>query len=570
MPTTINHRCNVLVLAVVGGIVLVFAAGIQADTATGSRYVVATGHPLATDVARGVFEDGGNAVDAAVAAALALGVVDSAMSGIGGGCFILIRTADGELIAVDGRETAPAAATKNMYLKDGKPDGDKSQVGPLAVATPGALAAYDLALTKCGSKSLATVLQPGIALAEDGFVLGKTNAEHIAIERDLLARYPATARVFLDSNGTARQATDILKQPDLAKTYREIATHGTDWFYNGPFAERVGAWMKTNGGILTKQDFADYRPRIRRPVVSTYRGHKIVGFPPPSSGGVHVAQILNILETFDVAEVAAKDQATFIHLTTEAMKRAFADRAYWLGDTEFAKVPRGLIDKSYAKELAAQIVRHKATQVEKHGTPPRAAADLFDHHTTHIAAADAAGNWVAITATINLRFGSKVIVPGTGVLLNNEMDDFSIQPRVPNAFGLVGAEANAIAPSKRPLSSMSPTIVLKDGNPILSVGAAGGPRIITQAMLTIIHQVDRKLDLPTAVAQTRFHHQWRPDQLFLEKPLFEKYGKRLESLGHSVADLEFAGVTQAVGVAADGRTLIGVADPRYGGKATGR
>jgi gamma-glutamyltranspeptidase/glutathione hydrolase len=237
----------------------------------------------------------------------------------------------------------------------------------------------------------------------------------------------------------------------------------------------------------------------------------------------------------------------------------------------FAKVPRGLIDKAYASKLAAQIVRDRATAVEKHGTPPGATADLFDHHTTHIAAADAAGNWVAITATINLRFGSKVIVPGTGVLLNNEMDDFSIQPGVPNAFGLVGAEANAIAPGKRPLSSMSPTIVLKNGKPILTVGAAGGPRIITQAVLTIVNQVDREMDLPAAVAEPRFHHQWRPDLLYVERPLLEtKIGRDLVSLGHAVAELEFPGVSQAVGLGADGKTLIGVADPRYGGKAVGR
>jgi len=350
----------------------------------------------------------------------------------------------------------------------------------------------------------------------------------------------------------------------LARTYRAIAKEGIEWFYGGPFTVATEKWMKANGGIMTAADFRNYQVKLRAPVRTTYRGYEIVGMPPPSSGGIHVGQILNILENFDLKKMEP-NSADFIHLLAEAMKLAFADRAHWLGDADFAPVPRGLIDKAYAKRLAKRIRMDRASVVKGHGTPPRATKDLFNKHTTHFSVADGAGNWVACTATVNTSFGSKVIIPGTGVMMNNEMDDFSIQPGVPNAFGLIGAEANAVAPGKRPLSSMSPTIVLKDGQPILAVGAAGGPTIITQTLLAIIHTIDFGRPLDEALAQPHFHHQWRPDGIRIEKKVGEKVLSELRRRGHRLQVVERMGATQAVS-RVKGK-LNAAHDPRLKGKA---
>ena len=358
-------------------------------------------------------------------------------------------------------------------------------------------------------------------------------------------------------------------QPDLARTYRAVADHGLAWFYRGPFAQTVAAWMAENGGLLSVEDFAGYQPRQRKPLVTDYRGFQVIGFPPPSSGGVHVAQILQVVESFNLQELQASDPSQFVHVVAEAMKLAFADRAYWLGDPEFARVPRGLIDREYAVQLARRIDLSRATRVAGYGNPPRAETDFFGKHTTHIAAVDAEGFWVAITATVNTSFGSKVIVPGTGVVLNNQMDDFSIQPGKPNAFGLIGAEANAIAPGKRPLSSMSPTIILRDGRPVLTLGAAGGPTIINQVVLGIVRHLDLKMSLDQAVAAPRFHHQWSPDVLTFEKSFSPALVEQLVARGHVSKQRDSIGVTQAIGLADDGKTFLGVHDPRVPGKAAG-
>lgn len=545
--------------------------------------MVATVHPLATLAGLETMRRGGNAVDAAVAAALTLGVVDGFNSGIGGGCFIVLRTGSGELRAIDGRETAPAKATRDMFLRkgDGKPDPELSQTGALAVATPGALAAYEVAIGEFGRLKLADLLSPAADLAQRGFTVDANYAQRLRDQAAKLGQFEGSRKVFLKPDGAPWREGETLRQPDLANTYRAIALYGTDVFYRGFFAEMAGKWMLENGGVLRPEDFANYRALVREPVVSDYRGYTIVGFPPPSSGGVHVAQILNILEGFNLRAIHAQDPALFTHIVAEAMKLAFADRAHWLGDPSFTDVPRGLIDKAYARQLASRINPDRAIQVESHGQPPDdesfgspQASSLKPHvplsHTTHIAAADAAGNWVAITATINTTFGSGVVVPGTGVLLNNEMDDFAAAPGVPNAFGLVGAEANAVAPGKRPLSSMSPTVVLRDGRPVLTLGAAGGPRIITQVVLTLIRHLDLGLPLDDAIAAPRFHHQWRPDALYLEAPLSDSLRADLERRGHRVELMTHTGVTQAIGFDAERQVFIGVADPRVGGSALGR
>ncbi len=531
--------------------------------------MVATGHPLATDAAVDVFREGGNAVDAAVAAALVLGVVDGENSGIGGGCLILIRAADGKLTAIDGREMAPGAAHKDMFLRDGKPLPNASQTGPLASSVPGALAAYELALRKCGSIKLSRALAPGIKAAANGFVVDNSLAGAISETAGNLKRFEGSRAVYFKADGTPYAAGDTLIQSDLANTFRQIAEQGSDWFYRGPLAEMIGDWMAKNGGIITAADFAAYEAKLRKPLESTYRGRTIIGFPPPSSGGVHVAQVLNILEPFEISAIGRRDPIEATHIIADAFKLAFADRAFWLGDADFVDVPRGLMEKDYAKCLSERIDIKRAIDVAKHGSPPNWQQDLFERHTTHIAAADAAGNWVAITATVNTTLGSKVIVPGTGVVLNNEMDDFSIYPGMPNAFGLVGAENNSVAPRKRPLSSMSPTIVLdQSGKPVLTVGSAGGPKIITQVVLTIVRVFDFGHPLPEAVAAPRFHHQWRPNAVMHERDFDANIVEGLRERGHNVENIGSGGRTQAIAVDADGQ-FIGVADPRGEGKAAG-
>ena len=565
-PTATNA---ILLLALLSLALPTPAADAPPFSATGRGGAVATVHPLATAAGIDALRKGGNAIDAAIAAGLTLGVVDTANSGIGGGCFILIRKSDGSLLAIDGRETAPAAATRDMFLKNGKADPTLSTTGPLASGVPGALAAYDLALREAGKLPLAGALLPAADLAEQGFPLTAAYASRLRSVAKDLARFDASKSTFLDGSGNPWPAGHMLKQPDLARTYRGIANHGADYFYRGPVAQSAEIWMKQNGGLLTAADFADYRPIRREPLVTTYRAYTIVGFPPPSSGGVHVAQILNILEHFDLADLNRRDPATRYHVIAEAMKLAFADRAFWLGDPDFAKVPRGLIDKTYAADLAKRIDLTKAIDVPTHGHPPAEDADFFsrqlEKHTTHVAAADAQGNWVAMTQTINTTFGSKVVIPGTGITLNDEMDDFSAQPGAPNAFGLVGAEANAVAPRKRPLSSMSPTIVLKDNRPILTAGAAGGPTIISQVVMTLTNDLDLGLPLPQSVAAPRIHHQWRPNELVVEPTLGDDTIQKLTALGHKVVRRDHLGVTQAIGET-DGN-FVAVHDPRTSGDA---
>jgi gamma-glutamyltranspeptidase / glutathione hydrolase len=456
-----------------------------------------------------------------------------------------------------------------MFVRDGKPVPNASQTGPLASGVPGALAAYQMAIERCGKLKLTRLLAPGIKAAGEGFLVDQGLAATVSGMSKHLREFEGSRAVFFREDGSPIAAGEQFVQRDLANTYRQVAEHGTDWFYRGPLAKMVGDWMAANGGIITADDFAAYEAKLRKPLESTYRGRRIIGFPPPSSGGVHVAQILNILEQFGLQQVGQRDPAEATHIISEAFKLAFADRAYWLGDADFVEVPRGLIDKGYAKELAAKIDSHEAIDVPAHGTPPNWRQDLFGRHTTHIAAADAAGNWVAITATVNTAFGSKVIVPGTGVVLNNEMDDFSIYPGMPNAFGLVGAENNSVAAGKRPLSSMSPTIVLDgDGEPVLTVGAAGGPKIITQVVLTIVRTFDFGRPLDQAVEAPRFHHQWRPNVVTYERGLDKNIVAGLRERGHNIEGVGSAGRTQAIGIDSSGE-LIGVSDPRAEGKAAG-
>lgn len=505
---------------------------------------IASVNPLATQAGIQALAQGGNAVDAALAVAFTLGVVDGHNSGIGGGLFILARLADGEVIALDGREMAPAKAWREMFLHEGEPQTELSRTGALAVGVPGSVAALYGLQAQAGRLSFADVLLPAADLAEQGVVIDATLAARLERTQDSLRQFPASAKIYLRGDGTPWQVGDRLVQEDLARSYRQLAEQGPGWFYQGEFAQRTARWMAENGGLITEQDFDNYRVLKRPPIRSKYLGYEVFGFPPPSSGGVHVAQMLNMLLHYDLAEL---DEISRYHLLAEVMRRAFADRAHWLGDADFVPVPRGLMSLEYAAEQIQDLDLTQATETVTHGLPPNADRDLFDRHTTHFTTADAQGNWVAVTSTLNTSFGSKVVVPGTGVLLNNQMDDFVSQPGVPNVFGLVGAEANSIEPGKRPLSSMSPTLVTYEGQPVLSVGAAGGPTIISQVLQTLVRHLALDQPLDSALAGQRIHHQWRPNTLFVERSAPQEMRRALEDLGHSLQEMGAFGGTQAIG-----------------------
>lgn len=539
-------------------LLLLCASVVNADYSQVTKSgAVASVHPIATQAGIDALENGGNAVDAAVAVAYTLGVVDNHNSGIGGGCFIVIRWADGTIEAIDGREMAPAKAETEMFMVNGEVVPSLSRTGALAIGIPGSVAALDYIQKKGGKLKPAEVILPAAKVAESGFEIDKNYAGRIEWLKDSIREFPETAEVLLKKNGEPLKEGDLLVQKDLARTYKKIASEGANYFYTGEFAKQVDAWMKKNDGRVRYDDFKNYRIKSREPVISQFEGYSLYGFPPPSSGGVHVAQILNILDQYELKKLSDSER---YHLLIEAMKLAFADRAFWLGDPDFANVPKGLIAPEYARSLAKKIDLEKATDVPNHGTPPGSKEDFFNKHTTHISTADKEGNWVAITTTLNTSFGSKVMIPDTGVIMNNQMDDFSIKPRVPNAFGLVGADANSVEPKKRPLSSMSPTLVLKDGKPVMSLGAAGGPTIITQVVQNLVNYLALGMPLEQALAAPRVHHQWQPETVFVEDTLPAELTKSLEAMGHQLNSRGYFGTSQAI--ALENGEFIAVSEPR--------
>jgi len=538
----------------------------NSSVASGSKFAVATVHELASRTALDIFRAGGNAVDAAVAASCMLSVVDGHNSGIGGGCFALVRAPDGQITAIDGREQAGAAATADMFLRDGQPQPEWSQTGPLAVGVPGQIAALQRMSQQLGRLPWRDLLLPAAEVADRGFLMGSLAKVVAANARDL-SQFPESQRILMPGGKTPTAKT-LLRQPDLAETLRQIAEHGGEYFYRGPIAQQIAAHLQASGGILTTDDFAGYEAKLRTPLTTQYRGHRVVGFPPPSSGGIHIAQMLGMLELFDLRQVFQRDPASVYHLWLEVMQRAMADRAHWLGDADYTQVPRGLVDPGYLFQLAADIQYGQTRPVNGHGLPPGAESQFFgDKHTTHLTTADHEGWVVAMTQTVNTSFGSKMIAPGTGIVLNNEMDDFSIAPGVANAFGLIGAQANAIAPGKRPLSSMSPTIVLSaDNRPVLTCGAAGGPRIITTTLQAICRVVDLGQPIDQAIAAPRVHQQWRPAEALIESNLDETIKSSLEQRGHQVRATGSLAVAQGLQWLGDGQ-LLAAADPRAAGTA---
>jgi gamma-glutamyltranspeptidase/glutathione hydrolase len=547
--------------------------------------MVATDELLGTKAGVEILQRGGNAVDAAVAVAFALAVVEPAAGNIGGGGFMLVRLADGRTTFLDYREVAPGKATRNMYIKlDGKLDEEASVLGYKSVAVPGTVAGLELALKTYGTMKLAEVMEPAIRLAENGFLVSEKLARELQGEKPGLERFAVSRRIFLN-DGNMLKAGDTLKQPELAATLKRIAKNGASEFYGGETARMLVADMAKSGGLITLQDLAAYKPKVRDVLRAKYESGEheweVVTSPPPSSGGVAIIEALNMLRN---VPLKGWDDVESVHMVAETMRRVFADRAAYLADPDFANVPvAGLTDPCYAKELAGTIDTQRASSSKevRAGRPhacgaaaasaaPEMLVSLGEGpHTTHFSVVDAAGNAVASTYTLNDSYGSHVTI-SAGFLLNDEMDDFTTQPGVPNAlFGLIQSDANAIAPGHRPLSSMTPTILLRDGKLSFVTGSPGGPTIISATLLSVINWMRLGMDAQAAINAPRFHHQWLPDQILMEEDFPQSTQKALEARGFAVKRRGHIGLVNAIGIDAKSGERLGAADPRDQGAAVG-
>ncbi len=537
-----------------------YNAGLDIFHPVAARHgMVVSEQALASRAGLEMLRAGGNAVDAAVAVGFALAVTLPNAGNLGGGGFMMVHEAHGGRDhALDFRETAPMGAARDMYLDArGEVADGRSLYTHQAVGVPGTVAGLTHALERWGSLPLSQVMAPAIRLAEQGYPVSPTLAGALARSAGPMGRWPATRAIFW-RDGRPLRAGEHLVQRDLARSLRLIARHGADAFYRGPIGAGLVAEMARHDGLITARDLVAYRAVERPPIVAEYRGYRIVTMPPPSSGGVHLAQILNMIEPWPLAQWGAGSARTMHHMA-EAMKLAYADRAQYLGDTDFVDVPvAGLVSKAYARHLAAGVAPDRARPATdiRPGRPQPYESD----QTTHFSVADAAGNAVAVTYTLNTNFGSGIVAAGTGILLNNEMDDFSAKPGVANVYGLIGAEANAIQPGKRPLSSMTPTIVLRDGQPWLVTGSPGGARIITTVLETVVDAIDFGMNPAEAAAQPRFHHQWQPDELRVEKGFSPDTLALLRRYGHHVVVKPTMGKTQTI-LIRDGM-LYGASDPR--------
>ena len=527
----------------------------------GSQGMVATSHTLATEVALKVLKDGGNAIDAAVTAGFALAVTQPRSGNIGGGGFLVYSPGNGDAPeAIDYRETAPAAATETMFQdQDGNVVSERSRFSHKAAGVPGTVAGLALALERHGTLSLSQALAPAIRLAREGFVVPHRFTEGLEQARDRLERWPATRATFYREDGSAPQPGEVFRQPELADTLQHIAEQGVKGFYEGETAQLIVAEMRRGEGLITLEDLRNYEPAVRQPVHGTYRGFDIYSMSPPSSGGTHIVQILNILEDYPIGDWG-HNSANTIHHMAEAMKLAYADRSEYLGDTDFVAVPlQGLTSKGYADQLRASIKADKARPASE--IAPGKPGPRESPETTHFSVVDRWGNAVSNTYTINFSYGSGITVAGAGFLLNNEMDDFSAKPGVPNAYGLIGGEANKVEPGKRMLSSMSPTIVRKDNRNFLVTGSPGGSRIITTTLQVIMNVIDHNMNIQTAVSAPRIHHQWLPDEIRVEQGISPDTLDLLRARGHTINTGSAMGAIQSILIGEDG-TLYGGADPR--------
>jgi gamma-glutamyltranspeptidase/glutathione hydrolase len=538
---------------------------VLAQSAVARGGMVVAQESLAARIGAEILQKGGNAVDAAVAVGFALAVTYPIAGNIGGGGFMVIHLASGLDTTIDYRERAPQAIDAKSFLDEsGNADARKSRDSALAIGVPGTVAGLALAAQKYGSGkfTFAELIAPAISFARDGIAVGYTTVDTLSNARARLSRWPSSAKIFLNGDGSVLGPGDRLVQADLANTLEKIARGGPRAFYEGEIAAKLAAAVQDAGGVMTAGDLKDYQPIERAAVRGTYRGYEIVSMAPPSSGGVELIEMLNVLEGYDLASVARADPAQALHFLIEAMKRAYADRAFFLGDPDRMPNPVALLtSKIYAAGWRAGIDPVRAT----------AAADIRGGgtvqpegpNTTHFSIVDSFGNAVANTYTLNFNYGVGLVAEGTGVLLNNELDDFAVKRFVPNAFGLVGGEANAPAPGKRPLSSMTPTIVLKDGKPFVVTGSPGGSRIITAVLQVIVNVIDRGMDIAAAVAAPRIHDQWMPDQVYAEPGVPDDVVAALRARGDAVMPQRPFTSANSIMVTADG--FVGAADPRTRG-----
>ena len=526
----------------------------------GSGGMVVSQRKIASEIGAEILREGGNAVDAAVATALALAVVLPRAGNLGGGGFMLVYSEElKKTIAIDYREMAPIRASRDMFLDEkGNYDRKKAQFSLLSAGVPGTVAGLYYALNKYGTLSWSEVLDPAIKLAEDGFVVPHDLSSVLANYKKRLTANEATAKAYYKKNKETYSPGEVIKLPDLAWSLKELKKVGPDAFYKGKIAGKIVAEMELNGGLITAKDLANYKIKEREPLRGTFKGYEVVSMPPSSSGGVHLIQMLNMLEPFSLKEMGF-GSAQSIHLMSEVMKRAYADRSKYLGDTDFVSVPlKGLTDKEYAKALLKEISLTKVTPSKSisSGNPlPYESPD-----TTHFSVMDDEGNVVSNTYTLNFSYGSGIVIPGTGILMNNEMDDFSSKKGVPNAYGLVGYEANEIEGQKRPLSSMTPTIVFKNKKPYLVLGSPGGSRIITTVLQVALNVLEHDMSVKQAVVSPRVHHQWLPDALLMEEGFSPDTVTLLEEMGHTIRSSRTMGSVQAI-IYKD-KYFYGAADPR--------
>lgn len=532
----------------------------------GSAGMVVSQEAVASQVGAEILAKGGNAVDAAVATGFALAVTLPQAGNLGGGGFMLVHLAKGDkTIAIDYREVAPRAATADLFVSaNGTVDPELSRFSHRSAGVPGTVAGLALAQKKYGSLPLAAVMAPAIRLAEQGIEVTRPLAFSLGEAAPRLKKFPAAAGYYLRPNGEPLTPGRHWKQSDLARTLRQIAHQGPQAFYTGHIAARIVAEMKAHDGLITARDLAEYQPVERAPVTGTYRGYQVVAMPPPSSGGVHLIQMLNVLEGWNLTDLG-HNSAAYLHRLIETMRRAYADRGEYLGDPDFVQVPVAeLTSKEYAAHLREGIDLAHATPSA--AVAPNLKLPAESPQTTHFTVWDRQGNVVSNTYTLNFSYGSGIAVAGAGFLLNNEMDDFSAQPGTPNAYGLIGGSANAIAARKRPLSSMTPAILFKDGKPVLATGSPGGPVIITAVLQTVLNVVDFGMNVAEAAAQPRIHHQWQPDQVFYETGIGPDTLNLLHGMGHTlVHSPRTLGRTQTI--ASDGTLLYGANDTRWPGGA---
>ncbi len=527
--------------------------------------MVSSQETIATQIGVEILKQGGNAVDAAVAVGFALAVTLPRAGNIGGGGFMLVHLAkEKKTLAIDYRETAPAKAHRDIFLdKQGNAVTQLSREHGLAVAVPGTVMGMEYALERYGTMTMPQVIAPAIELTKQGISVTPDLADSLYGVKRRISQWPSSKAIFYKADGSNYQIGETLVQPELANSLSLISQKGSKGFYQGETAEKIVTAVTQAGGIMTLEDLKQYQVVERKPVSGNYRGYQVVSMPPPSSGGVHIIEILNMLEPYDIGEIGHNSAET-IHLMAEAMKRAYSDRSRYLGDPDFVKVPVDkLISKDYAKLRGKSINREQATP--SNNIAPATIEGYESPQTTHYSVVDKWGNAVANTYTLNFSYGSGLVAKGTGILLNNEMDDFSAKAGVPNGYGLTGGDANAVEGRKRPLSSMSPTIVMKDGKPFIVTGSPGGSRIITTTLQIIMNVIDHHLNIAEATYAPRIHHQWLPDSISVEKSLNRDTVKLLEAKGNKVSTSRAMGSTQSIMITDEG--LYGASDPRRAGSA---